>query len=164
MAILLLLIFFLLSHIELIWQQEKECPHQSNIEIPHLKIDTIAEFIKNSGLKYIAEREGEDYWKAPYETERDGGGDCEDLAIWLVYKLEKIGYDAWLTIGKDAMGQFHAWVRVRIIGAGRMDIWNLDMQWCLIYEEIQDEPLNMNDYMKLDEVRERQINYEKGQK
>ena len=38
-----------------------------------------------SSHKYIPDNN--DYWKSPIEFERDGGGDCEDFAIALVYRL-----------------------------------------------------------------------------
>jgi hypothetical protein len=51
-----------------------------------------------AALEYQAEEV--DYWKSPHETERDGGGDCEDLAIFLIYLL---GEDAYF-IGIDQPG------------------------------------------------------------
>jgi hypothetical protein len=36
-------------------------------------------------LTYMDDPDG--YWKSPHETERDGGGDCEDLAIYMIYRL-----------------------------------------------------------------------------
>lgn len=59
-------------------------------------------------FKYIKEKE--DYWKLPKEFERDGGGDCEDFAIyeyWLLLKRGVSGRD--MAIGIDTR---HAVLRV----------------------------------------------------
>lgn len=40
---------------------------------------------KSSSFAYYPDPEG--YWKSPMETERDGGGDCEDIATYLMYRL-----------------------------------------------------------------------------
>lgn len=42
---------------------------------------------KTASFAYISENK--DYWKSPIEFERDGGGDCEDFSIYLVYLLGK---------------------------------------------------------------------------
>jgi len=39
----------------------------------------------NSYFKYIADEK--DHWKTPSEFENDGGGDCEDFAIYKFYNL-----------------------------------------------------------------------------
>lgn len=41
----------------------------------------------SSGVRYVRERNKED-WRLPQEVYRRGGGDCEDLAVWLA--AEKI--------------------------------------------------------------------------
>lgn len=46
----------------------------------------------------IPEPPGEDYWKSPREFEHDFGGDCEDFAIDLLYK---IGPEATLVLLRD---------------------------------------------------------------
>jgi hypothetical protein len=40
---------------------------------------------KASSLAYQADKG--DYWKSPHETLSDGGGDCEDISIYLMYLL-----------------------------------------------------------------------------
>ena len=52
-------------------------------EVLHEDLDTA--WRKVSAMKYIPE-DG-NYWKSPVEFFRDGGGDCEDFAIALVYLL-----------------------------------------------------------------------------
>jgi hypothetical protein len=42
---------------------------------------------KASIYKGIKEASGRDYWKSPFEFISDGGGDCEDFSIYLVYLL-----------------------------------------------------------------------------
>jgi hypothetical protein len=42
-------------------------------------------WIKTSGFRYLNENHA--YIKSPFEFERDGGGDCEDFAIYMVYLL-----------------------------------------------------------------------------
>ena len=68
-------------------------------------------------LEYQREHLG-DYWRLPYETERQGGGDCEDMAIWLYAKLLADGFeDVRFVAGLvyDSMARTHryghAWVQ-----------------------------------------------------
>lgn len=42
---------------------------------------------KTASFSYLPEVK--DYWKSPIEFESDGGGDCEDFSIYLVYLLGK---------------------------------------------------------------------------
>lgn len=42
---------------------------------------------KASQLVYSKDSTINDEWKNPYTTERDGGGDCEDIATYLIYLL-----------------------------------------------------------------------------
>ena len=44
----------------------------------------------HTNLRYIPDKNGE--WKQPWETIRDGGGDCEDYAILAALFLSKLGY------------------------------------------------------------------------
>jgi hypothetical protein len=63
-------------------------------------------------LNYIEDTKPEDIWKSPHETLRDGGGDCEDIAIYLMYLL---GPDSSMLIMN--MGtEYHALVKYHGIG------------------------------------------------
>lgn len=42
---------------------------------------------KSAALKYIPDTCADDQWKSPHETIEDGGGDCEDIATYLIYLL-----------------------------------------------------------------------------
>lgn len=42
---------------------------------------------KSAALKYIPDTNPDDQWKSPHETIKDGGGDCEDIAVVLLYYL-----------------------------------------------------------------------------
>ncbi len=44
-----------------------------------------ANFDDDRGFKYF--KDSADYWRTPNEFERDGGGDCEDWAIWWRQRL-----------------------------------------------------------------------------
>lgn len=62
-----------------------------------------------SSFRFHAEPAGEDYWKSPAELEADGEGDCEDLAVYMVYLL---GPEA-LMIGIHEPGIDHAIVKYK---------------------------------------------------
>jgi hypothetical protein len=53
---------------------------------------------RTAKLAYIADSSA--YWQSPAETKARGGGDCEDLATYLVYLL---GSDASLVVIKSGM-------------------------------------------------------------
>jgi len=78
------------------------------------KYKRVREYLRTAhGFRYKADKKGADYWQLPDETERKGGGDCEDKAIWLYSRLLKDGFeDIRLVIGKvreDSL-RFHSWV------------------------------------------------------
>jgi len=62
---------------------------------------------KSAALAYIPDEN--DYWQSPHETEDRGGGDCEDLAVYLMYFL---GEDSEFVAVQLAKGR-HALVRYR---------------------------------------------------
>jgi hypothetical protein len=53
-------------------------------EVLHEDLDTAWQRV--ASMKYIPE-EGINYWKSPKEFFQDGGGDCEDFSIALLYLL-----------------------------------------------------------------------------
>lgn len=42
---------------------------------------------RTAAFEYLGEEATLDYWKSPREFERDGGGDCEDFAAYMIYLL-----------------------------------------------------------------------------
>ena len=124
-----------------------------------LEIRIVYEIAKNCKLEPIAEEEGQDYWKAPYETERDGGGDCEDLSFWLLHKLTNMGYDCWAVLGGDESETYHVWVRIKL---GNGTYWDVDLVREHVMRAFIEEPFNRQDYKKMQETRERQEEYEKS--
>lgn len=62
----------------------------------------------SAAIPYIPDDEGFGYWKSPRETDADGGGDCEDIATYLVYLL---GPSAEMLVISGGAFQLHAVVR-----------------------------------------------------
>lgn len=119
------------------------------------EIKPLYDFCKKSKLTYFLEEGYVDYWKAPYETEKDGKGDCEDLSIWLSYQLKKLGYDAWLANGK-APRDSHIWVRVRI----NKNIYDADLTYRFIRKTSEETSINSYYQQKFQEAMDRQKEYE----
>lgn len=53
-----------------------------------------------SDFVYIEEYGEFDYIKSPREFERDGGGDCDDFAVYMCYLLGPESYTIWATDGE----------------------------------------------------------------
>jgi hypothetical protein len=53
---------------------------------PEQHDDLMTAWRATAELAYMDDPPG-GYWKSPRETERDGGGDCEDLATFMIYRL-----------------------------------------------------------------------------
>lgn len=60
-----------------------------------------------ASFEYQHEDDTLDYWKSPREFERDGGGDCEDFAAYMIYLL---GPKASMAIVRNKSGGLHAMV------------------------------------------------------
>ena len=156
LIVILLTIVYYYSCINYPWH--RECSHKAEQHNMPEKIQIIYNFVRNSKLEYQAELPGQDYWKAPYETERDGGGDCEDLSIWLMYKLWELGYDAWLVLGRnDYVG--HMWLRVRVSDGRFSQYYDVDMTEKFIMPAYEEVRFSRRDWNKLQEVYKRQIEY-----
>jgi len=69
----------------------------------YLEMDLETAWKETASFRYI--HEDVNYWKSPIEFERDGGGDCEDFSVYLVYIL---GEEASLVIIEN-----HAIVKYR---------------------------------------------------
>jgi len=152
-----IVLLFILLFISSGYFLKQEC-HGSQCLLPEIKV--IYDIMKNCGLEYQAEKSWEDYWKAPYETERDGGGDCEDLSIWLLRKLTNMGYDCWLVLGMDEVPNFHMWVRIKLKDGS---YWDADLSLKYIKRGFVQGLFRPYDYMKLDEVKKKQAEYEQGE-
>lgn len=130
-------------------------------EILPPEMEMVYEIARNCNLKAIEEEEGQDYWKAPFETERDGGGDCEDLSFWLLHKITNMGYDCWAVLGGDESETYHMWVRIKL---GDGTYWDVDLVRRHLMRVFIEEPFNRQDLKKLQEMMERQEEYEKSKK
>ena len=100
-------------------------------EIPPVIYDIYDLVIRDNPLKFIRD-DPNDYWQSPAETEARGGGDSEDLAIWVYKKLYDQGYQVNLMTcliqiwGRD---DFHMWVRFNThetLG-GAFEVWDIDL-------------------------------------
>lgn len=100
-------------------------------EIPPIIYDIYDLVIRDNPLKVIPDYP-EDYWQSPAETEARGGGDSEDLAIWVYKKLYDLGYQVSLmTCRIQVWGSddFHMWVRFNThetLG-GAFEVWDIDL-------------------------------------
>jgi hypothetical protein len=97
-------------------------------EILHEDLDVA--WKKVSSMKYMAEPVGSNYWKSPIEFFRDGGGDCEDFAVALMYLL---GEDSKIAFMHTESPIAHA---VVLFGAKCIDpqIYETYVEHSLIYE------------------------------
>lgn len=69
----------------------------------------------NSSFTYIYETDRtQDYWKSPIEFEADGGGDCEDFCVYLMYLLGENANTS-LVYTKSPEGTYHALVKYKNI-------------------------------------------------
>lgn len=67
-------------------------------------------------FNYIPDAPNRDYWKTPSEFSKDGGGDCEDFAIYAFYKFYSFvsmreGLE--IVVGYNLDRQLHAVLHVR---------------------------------------------------
>lgn len=82
---------------------------------------------KVAAMKYIPESDDKDYWKSPTEFYADGGGDCEDFAIALVYLL---GIDAEMLFVRTTTKAFHAIVHYK-------DMWIEPQEYEVYYKDVK---------------------------
>lgn len=79
-----------------------------------------------------------EYWSSPAEFEAKGGGDCEDFAIALVYRL---GKDASFVCTRKTNGDFHVIVKYKdlFLEPQRFGMYyekkDLKILWVLDYDE-----------------------------
>ena len=153
------LVYFLIGQ-GFLFPQECRYIQQENLMNPRIQI--VHDLVKNHRFEYQLEELGEDYWKAPYETERDGGGDCEDLSIWLLYELRRMNYDVWAVIGEEGAWS-HMWLRVRIHINGKPYVFDVDMTEGFMLPAYEIIPTPMMAFIKFQELDERQKAYEQGE-
>ena len=70
-----------------------------------------------------------DFWKLPWETIRDGVGDCEDKTFLGTSVLRWWAVDAWAVLGLVKIGNVyygHAWSEVHVDNEGFVIEWTLD--------------------------------------
>jgi len=100
-------------------------------EIPPVIYEVYDLVIRDNPLKFIPD-DPNDYWQSPAETEARGGGDAEDLAIWVYKKLWDMKYQVnFVTCRIQVWGRddFHMWVRFNThetLG-GAFDYWDIDL-------------------------------------
>jgi len=79
----------------------------------------IDHFNEACGLNYILEEGDNNYWKTPEETLRDGGGDCEDMSLYLMDLIRDERPSARIILGyldlRDKTTA-HAWIELKIEG------------------------------------------------
>jgi len=156
--IIAIVLLFILLFISSGYFLKQEC-YGSQCLPPEMKV--VYDIVKNCGLEYQEEKLGKDYWKAPYETERDNGGDCEDLTFWLLHKLTSMGYDCWAQAGTDESGHnIHMWVRIKLKNG---EYWDVDMTIRYLIRAFFPVPLNRRELERMQEVIKKQEKYEKGE-
>lgn len=101
-------------------------------EVKHENLDEA--WKKVASMKYTPESQTDDYWKSPAEFFQDGGGDCEDFAIALVYLL---GEDAKMVTIRVTSATVHAIVRYK-------NIWIEPQNYTVYYDNIP--PLSIVGY------------------
>lgn len=116
------------------------------------EVETVIAIVRNCKLVYIPEPEREDRWQTPRETEIRGGGDCEDLSVWLLYELRKLGYKCWIVFGTNLQGKRHCWVRFKTLEG----LYDADMQTRTVRNGWQEIKPSLYEFNKLKEVEERQ--------
>ena len=57
---------------------------------------------------FVYKLEDSDHWSAPTELMRNGYGDCEDFAIFLMYYASRLGYPVTMIIVETTEGTYHA--------------------------------------------------------
>lgn len=91
-----------------------------------IRAGVVPPYPHDMGVRYQLEPPGEEDWKLPIGVQRDGWGDCEDLAIHVVAGLHVTGEDpdAFVQVVQIAPGKLHAVVRR---GDGSIEDPSLDL-------------------------------------
>lgn len=106
---------------------------------PYLEEPLTAAWRHTAALHYYPDGEV-NYWQSPHETEARGGGDCEDMATALVYRLGREA--SRVSVYKLRTGTYHSivWYKERYIEAqvyGRyLDPKDFDVRKVYPYEVV----------------------------
>lgn len=80
------------------------------MEYEELETPLFEAWFRVASMEYQPEPRGLDYWKSPHEFFEDGGGDCEDFAIALMYLLGPQSQMAIINVGPF---EGHAFVKYK---------------------------------------------------
>ena len=116
------------------------------------KFEVIVNTVRSCKLVYMPESEGEDYWQTIEETEKRGGGDCEDLSLYMIYKFRELGYECWLVFGDNLCGQNHCWIRIKFWYC----LIDVDMQTRTVRNAFQEIKPSQHEFNKMTDWQERQ--------
>ena len=101
-------------------------PNAEELSGNALTVSRIGDWIV-SNISYVSDEEAhgvEDYWQKSAETLALAAGDCEDFAILMVSLLRASGVpedEAYVAVGLNPNGEWHAWVVERYYGG----IWRV---------------------------------------
>lgn len=132
------------------------CIKRSNGQYLPRKIENLKNIVRSCKLIYMPEPEGRDYWQTIKETDEKGGGDCEDLSLYIMDKLRKEGYECWLVFGNNLCGQNHCWLRIKTI----YGLFDVDMQMRTVRNAFKEREPSLYEFNKLKDWKERQEKYE----
>ena len=79
---------------------------------------------RTAAFEYLGEDDTLDYWKSPREFERDGGGDCEDFAAYMIYLLGPQAKMAVLYLPNKGFHAVVAW------GEQLLEPQHINCYWC----------------------------------
>ncbi len=84
-----------------------------NVDMLLIETGTVPPYPHHAGVIYQLEPIGEEDWKLAHNVIRDGWGDCEDLAAWVVAGLRVTGEDpgAFVALVQTGEAKLHAVVR-----------------------------------------------------
>lgn len=103
-------------------------------ESPMLSLEEA--WARTASFTYMKEIDTWDYWKSPTEFERDGGGDCEDFATYMIYLL---GPDAKMAVLSLEKG-FHAvvWFEDKLLEPQHVNCYwaGSGVHWLLGYDYV----------------------------
>ncbi len=97
---------------------------------------------RTASFTYMQETDTWDYWKSPIEFERDGGGDCEDFATYMIYLLGPDAKMAVLNLGEG----FHAvvWFEDKLLEPQHKNCYwtGSGVHWLLDYDYVMRRATN----------------------
>lgn len=91
----------------------------------------------NNSVEY--EHDKKDYWKAPYELSNDGKGDCEDIAIFKFFCVNKNLGDRFIVIGNLFYKPENKRMDHAILVIKEQDTW-------LVLDNLTNDIITLNEY------------------